>query len=1092
MRLTILLIITATLQVSAGSYAQKITLRIQNTPLKEVFGIIKQQTGYSFFWDQELIDKMPRVNVNVKNVPIETALNACLDNSSLTYSIQGKIIYLKEKPKPSKAPVIPIQPAIVKQEEIHGRVTDSAGSPLAGTSVSIRGKQVGTTTDATGSFIINANPEDYLVFSRVGMVTQEVQVGNQRAVNIILRYEEVKAEEEVVAVAYGKQKKITVTGAISTITTQDLRQSPVANLANALAGRLPGLIAIQMSGEPGGDASNLYVRGTPTFNNASPLIVVDGVLGRDFAQLDANEVASVSILKDASATALYGVRGANGVILVTTRRGTIGKPSISFRAERAWQSTIRLPKYVNSYDYARLYNEALANDNLPPRFSEDDLEYYKIGADPYLYPNTDWLGTVLKKSSPMFRANLNISGGNDRVKYFVSAGALTQDGMYNFSDLNPYSSNVKFNRYNFRSNIDINVTDHFTIGLDLAGRVENRNYPGRDSWLIFEMLNMFPPNIPLTNADGSLAGTPSNVDNPLGLIAYSGFRNYYATMLQGTYKMAHKLDFITPGLSARASFSFDGQSLYDFSRVRGFAVYQLRDDGGYNTIGAETELGTQKEFGYNRMVNIEGALDYARSFGNHDVTGLLMYNQNKKVTHDAPYDLPYAYMGAASRLTYAYQQKYFAEINMGYNGSEQFPAKNRFGFFPAFSLGWTISKEGFYGTGNFVNYLKMRASYGEAGNDQLGNRRFLYMQTFNGATGYDFNQGSYPGIAEGALANPDVRWERARKVNLGIDAGALNNRLYLTGDVFYEKRDNILTTSGLIPFTLGRSGSDLPPVNIGVVENKGLDFELSYKNAPRHRFHYEFSGNFTYATNRVLYMAEEPKEEAYQMQTGKRVGQVFGLEYIGFYQSQEDIDNSPIPTFVSKSSLRPGDLKFRDVNGDGFIDYRDQIALGYNPNAPEIMFGFQTRLSYKGFDLSFLFQGAAHGTVFLDNFPVWEFRGGNGKAVEWHLNRWTPETANTATYPRLYVGDNHNNQSLNSFWMRSRDYLRLKNFEIGYNFSGGIVKRAGMSSLRLYCNGSNLITWDKVKLTDPENPSWSGNHTYPQQRVINVGINTNF
>ncbi|MFT4153420.1 MAG: TonB-dependent receptor [Parafilimonas sp.] len=976
---------------------------------------------------------------------------------------------------------------------IKGKVMGPKSEPLA--SVSVVPKKTpnaGSSTNAAGEYTVTALPDDTLSFSYVGYKTVNMEVGNRTVIDITLYPGDAATLDDVVLVAYGKQKKVSLTGAISSVSTQDLRQSPVANLANALAGRLPGLLAIQMSGEPGGDVSNLYIRGTPTFNDASPLIVVDGVLGRDFAQLDANEVATVSILKDASSTALYGVRGANGVILVTTRRGFSGKPRISFSVERAWQNTMRLPKYVGSYDYARLYNEALANDGLPAKYSDKDLEYYKIGADPYLYSNTDWLKIFLKRNTPMSRANLNISGGSDRVKYFVSASAFTQEGMYNFSDLNPYSSNVKYNRYNFRSNIDINVTDQFSIGLDLAGRVENRNYPGRDTWLIFEILNRIPPTYPVRNADGSLAGDASQPENPLGLIAYSGYRNYYATMLQGTYKMAHKLDFITPGLNARASFSFDGQANYNISRTRGYAVYQLLDDGSYNTIGSETELGTSKDYGFNRMVNIEAALDYAHTFGFHDVTALVLFNQNRKVTYDATYDLPFSYMGTAARITYAYKQKYFGEVNMGYNGSEQFPARNRFGFFPSYSLGWVISREGFYGKGKLVNFLKLRASYGQAGNDQLGSRRFLYLQTFSSGTGYDFMQGTYPGITEGALANPAVKWERARKANVGIDVGALQSRITFSGDVFYEKRDNILTTSGTTSYILGRSGSDLPSVNIGVVENKGIDFELNYKNDPAHKFHYEFGGNFTYARNKVLYMDEEAKEYAYLRQTGQRVGQLFGYVATGFFQSQEDIDNSAKPTFVSASTLRPGDIKYKDINGDGVIDETDKVPLGYNPAIPEIMFGFQSRFSYKGFDLSLLFQGAAHGTIFLDNFPTWEFRGGTGKAIEWHLHRWTPETAATATYPRLYVGDNANNQILNSFWMRPRDYVRLKNFEIGYTCTARFMQKAGLTSLRIYSNGTNLLTWDKVKLTDPENPSWSGNHSYPQQRVINIGLNANF
>ena len=975
--------------------------------------------------------------------------------------------------------------------QISGRVTSATGSPMFGVSV-LPAISVGsgTSTNANGEYSLVAYANDTLIFTSVGFKELRIPVEERTVIDVSITEAE-SVLDDVVVVAYGQQRKISVTSAISSVSTRELRQSPVANLSNAVAGRIPGLMTYQPSGEPGNDYSQLFIRGMPTFNNAAPLFVVDGILGRDPYNIDPNEVESFSILKDAASTAPYGVRGANGVILITTRRGKKGRPDISFTGERGYQTAMVLPKYLGSYDYARLFNEALANDYLPPKYTEQDLENYKTGADPYLYPNTDWMGIFLRKNTPMTRANLNISGGGERVQYFVSASALTQEGMYNFTDLNPYSRNTRYNRYNFRSNIDMNVTKDFVVGLDLAGRTENRNYPGRDAWLIFTILNRIPPTYPVFNPNGSLAGDQANPENPLGLIAYSGYRNFYANHLQGTYRMKHALDFITPGLSARAAFAFDASFDYNLHRTRNYAVYELRDDLGYNQFGSETELGTGKTYVYYRTTTLEGGLDYARKFGDHGITGTFLFNQNRRVTYDAPYDLPYDYRGYVGRFTYNFLDKYFAEANLGYNGSEQFPKGNRYGFFPSFSAGWVISKEKFFdGISNTVDFLKLRGSYGEVGNDQMGARRYLYISTFNNTVGYLFgpNLAGYPGISEGALANPNVSWERARKSNLGIEVGLWNSRLTFTGDVFYEKRDNILTTSGNIPYILGKY-SGLPPVNIGIVENKGTDMELSFKNAAGRKFTYTFSGNFTFARNKVLFVDEESKEYPYQSMTGKRVGQPFGYVATGFYQSQEEIDNAPDVEWIAKTNLRPGDIRYKDINGDGFINDKDMVAIGYNTGVPEIMFGLSSRFGFKGFDLSFLFQGAGHSTVFMDNFPVWEFRGGNGKVVEWHLDRWTPETASTATYPRLFVGDNNNNQRLSTFWMRPRDYVRLKNAEIGYTFK---TTRIGIQSVRVYANGYNLLTWDKVKLTDPENPAWAGNATYPQQRVYNFGLNVNF
>lgn len=979
---------------------------------------------------------------------------------------------------------------------VAGTVSASDGNPLSGVSVTpLINPNNRAATGADGQYRVRTTRNDTLLFTFVGYRPLKVAVGGREQIHVVLEGTDTFMDE-VVVVAYGEQKKISLTGAISSVATRELRQSPVANLSNALAGRLPGLVAFQPSGEPGNDLSQLFIRGVSTFNNAAPLVVVDGVLGRDFAQLDPNEVESISILKDASSTAVYGVRGANGVILVTTRRGKSGRPQISFSSELGYQSPIRLPEFLDSYNYARLYNEALKNDNLPEKFSAQDLEYYRIGADPYLYPNTDWFDEFLKPYTPMSRANLNISGGGDKVRYFVSASALTQDGIYNFTKLNEYDSNAKFNRYNFRSNIDIDLTDNFTVGLDLAGRVENRNYPGRDTWLIFTILNRIPPTYPITNADGSLAGDGLNPENPMGLIAYGGYRDYYGNFLQGTYRMSHKLNFITEGLSARAAFAFDGAFDYNINASRGYAVYQLREDGGYNQFGNDTELGIGKGYAYNRTVNFEAALDYNRRFGDHQVTGLFLYNQNRHVIHADSYNIPFSYMGYVGRFTYSYRERLFGEINLGYNGSEQFPKGSRFGFFPSVSAGWVISEENFFNKdAGMVSFLKLRGSYGEVGNDRLGARRFLYQQTFQGAEGYRFGNGQvgYGGIAEGPLANEDITWERARKLNAGLELGLWNDQLFLTADAFNERRDNILTTRGTVSAIVGRSGGDLPPVNIGVVQNRGVDMELTYRNPASKKLNYSVSGNLTFARNKVLFMDEERREFDYQYRTGQRVGQPFGLVAIGFFESYEDIADSPPHTFVTQESLRPGDIKYKDINSDGVIDANDEVPVGYNTGIPELMFGLSSRISYSGFDFSVLFQGASNSSVFMDNFPIWEFRGGGaGKVNEWHLGRWTPETAATATYPRLSSTDNPNNHRLSTFWMRPRNYVRLKNIELGYSFGASALKALKIQKVRFYVNAHNLFTWDKAKIVDPEAPAWAGNHNYPQQRVLNGGVTLDF
>ncbi len=1095
-KLTVLLTVAFVFQAVAESKAQKITLTARNATLQEVMDKVQRQQGYSFFFLGNELART-RVNVAVKEADLAEAMAAILDRKALDWYVEDKTIVIKrsERPKAGDRPG-GVTPLTRLQRTVAGRVTNEEGEPLAGVSVAQKGTDRQAMTDSEGAYrIILSDDADVLVFTSVGYRTEERPVGNASVVDAVMQAL-VSDLDEIVVVAYGQQKKVSLTGAISTVGTRELRQSPVANLSNALAGRLPGLIAFQPSGEPGNDLSNLYIRGVSTFSDSGPLVVVDGVLGRDFAQLDPNEVENISILKDASATAVFGVRGANGVILVTTRRGKAGeKPIISFSSEQGYQSPIRLPDYVSSYDYARLYNEALANDFIAPKYSDQDLEYYRIGADPYLYPNTDWFDLFMRDFTPMSRANLNISGGGDRVRYFVSASGLFQDGIYNFTDLNDYNTNAKFNRYNFRSNIDIDLNKNFTVGLDLSGRVENRNYPGKETWHIFTILNRIPPTYPIHNADGSLAGDGLNPDNPLGMIAHSGYRNLYGNFLQGTYRMSHKLDFITQGLSARGAFAFDGAFDYNIIASQDYAVYQLREDMGYNKFRNDTELGIGKGYSYNRTVNLEFAVDYNRTFGDHQVTGLFLYNLNRQVRHNDSYNIPFGYLGYVSRLTYAYRDTYFGEVNMGYNGSEQFPKGKRFGFFPSLSLGWVVSNENFMkGLDQSISFLKVRGSYGEVGNDRLGARRFLYQQTYGGSTGYRFglNQAGYDGFGEGQLANQDITWERAKKSNVGIELGLAKDRVFLTADFFHERRQDILTTRGTISEILGRSGGDLPPVNIGVVRNRGLDMELTYRTRSANDWNFSVSGNMTYARNKIIFMDEEPRQFDYQYRTGYPVGQPFGLVSIGFFESMDDINGSPRQTFVSQESLRPGDIKYQDINQDGVIDANDLVAIGYNGAVPELMFGLSSRISYRSVDFSFLLQGAARSSVFLDNFPVWEFRGGNGKAVRWHLDRWTSETAPTATYPRLFVGDNSNNQRLSTFWMRNRDYLRLKNVELGYTLNNNFIKNLRIQNIRLYANAYNLFTWDVVKIADPEMPSGDGGDHYPQQRVINFGVSANF
>lgn len=982
----------------------------------------------------------------------------------------------------------------------HAQITSSKGykvlgvikdavtnETLPGVSIVVKGTTLGTVSDIDGSYTIECpNENSTLIFSFIGYTSKSINVSGQTKIDVNLDAD-VKHLEDVVVVGYGKQNRVSVIGSVTSIKSDVLLQSPVANLSNALAGRMPGLITVQNSGEPGFDGAKLYIRGVGTFNSSSPLVMVDGI-ERNFDQIDPNEIESINILKDASATAVYGVRGANGVILVTTRRGEMGKPEVSFRYQTGFQTPTRLSEYLDSYDNASLYNEAQLNENpsLTPdqlRYQPEALEAYKNNSDPHRYPNVDWYDKVLKKYSTTSQYNLNISGGGKIARYFVSGGFYSQNGLFKGTQTKPYDTESKFERYNFRSNIDISVTQSLSARLDLSGRVEDRNRPGATTGSIFQALGRTPPSaFPIRNEDGSFGGTGTYKNNPVGMISSTGYVNDYRASVQGTFELSQKLNFITEGLSVSGKVAFDSYFRHVQERTKEYAVYELGQDGELIQHGDDTPIAKDASTNQNRFMTNEAKLEYSRGFGAHNVSGLLLYNQTEKVYGD---DIPYAYQGYVARAAYNYNNRYFIELNGGYNGSENFPKKGRFGFFPSVSLGWVLSEESFFKNNlSFVNFFKLRGSYGEVGNDQIGGRRFMYLSYYKPSGNYEFGRPnrSMDGIKEDQIGNESITWERARKSNLGIDMDLFNSKIKLGIDVFHEKRDNILSYRKTIPAI---TGAALPPGNLGVVTNKGVEVEMTYRDKIGNVDFY-LNGNISYAKNKINFMDEPERKHEWLKRTGQSVNQPFGLVAIGFFKDQDEIDNSP----TQIGTLRPGDIKYQDTNGDGKVDTFDEMPIGYS-QVPEIQYGFSSAVSYKGFSISVLFQGSANSSVYLTQEAAWEFYNG-GKAMKRHLGRWTPETHNTATFPRLSTNENGNNHTpVSTFWQQSADYLRLKNLEIGYDLPKDFVNKYGLGAVRVYLNGMNLYTWDSMKSGDPEAPSGRGN-IYPQQKVYNIGVNVTF
>lgn len=999
-------------------------------------------------------------------------------------------------------------------KNVKGLITSIDGEPLIGVLITVKGSAQGVITGAEGQYEIANIPDNaILVFSYIGYVKQEIQLKNQTVLNVVMQ-ESNQVLDEVVVVGYGTQKKVTLTGAVSAISTKDLVQSPVANISNSLAGRLTGVTTIQNSGEPASDAATIWVRGQGTYQNASsPLMIVDGI-ERSFGDIDPNEIESISILKDASSTAVYGVRGANGVVIVTTKRGTEGKPRINVNIQQALMTPTRMPDYLESYDALMIYREGLENDGLNyATYTDEYINKFRDRSKPayqYLYPNVNWQKELLKKISTKTQANINVAGGSGAVRYFISVSYMNQGGMYKYSDLHEYNTQVRSERYNFRSNVDVDLSKRLKMELNLGGIIMDNNYPGASVNSIFQSIQQTPSWwFPMTNPDGSVAASHGKTGNPYAILTQSGYQSCHNTTLNATLGLTWDMGGIVKGLSSKARISFDSNNWRNVHRLRSYKSYSFSIDenetdlskGSYSSVqDDDTTLGYDVYANGWKSAFLEASLNYNREFGRHQIGLLALYNQQQTTQgvgggrQNAVAGLPYRRQGLVGRFTYNLDKKYYFEFNAGYNGSENFPKGKRFGFFPAVSASWLISEENIIKERvSWLDMLKLRASFGEVGNDQIGGNRFMYLTTWNtNMYGYHFGyvrDGWYLGGAqEATTGNPNVTWERARKLDIGLDVSLFNNQLRFTGDIFYEHRTNILTMPLTIPDLAGVEA--FPLINAGIVDNKGFELELEYRKNFRDASLFAVA-NFSYARNKIIDMTEPDYiGREWRENEGRRVGEMWGLTAIGLFESEEDIANSPKQMY---GAVQPGDIKYKDLNNDNIINSEDEGFLG-KIDKPDKVFGFSLGGSYKGFDVSVLFQGAAGAYVWYSGEMIWPFARFSNILTDVKGNYWsknnTPEQNAKVEYPRMVSDSNPNNYQSSTYWTRSTDYLRLKNLEIGYSLPAAVCKRLGMTNARIYLTGENLITWDKVKVFDPEMPHSSGN--YPQQKIYNIGLNMTF
>jgi TonB-dependent starch-binding outer membrane protein SusC len=1102
MKLTLLLVTLNILAASATGYSQgaRLSLDLKDATLKQVLSEIETQTDLSFIYKSDLVNPDQKVNIQAEDASIEQILSYLFADKNIRCEIiDNSLIVLLPATNPTQ------------QLKVTGSVSDATtGEPLAGVNILVEGTNQGVITDINGNYsVVVTGPATVLVFSYIGYVSQKITVGTQSVIAVKLA-QDIQNLEEVVVVGYGTTRKATATGAVASAKGDEIRQSPNANLSNNLIGRLPGVVSVTRSGEPGQDGSIIRIRGTNTFGKTDPLFVVDGIANRSMERLDPSDIETVTVLKDASA-AIYGSQAANGVVLITTKRGQMGKPKITFSMNGGYSKPTVIPKMANAAQYAEMLNEIDIYRGRDPRYTAQDIQQFSDGSDPWGHPNTDWFDAVMKKHSSQNYENISVSGGNENMKYYLSLGKRFQDGNYKKSATN-------YKQYDFRSNVDGKVSKNIDISFDLAGREENKNYPTVSAGNTFRMLMRGKPTMAAYWPNGDPGPDIEYGFNPAvtGTDA-TGYDDDKMYVMESNLRMNINIPWVK-GLTVTGNASFDKAFrfhkkfekpwyLYTWNgsttdpvttaAKRGLASPQLTEDtqDGYkitwNTYATyertflskhnvKVMVGTERQQGYN---------DYQSAFRKNYISASvdqLFAGASDAYMTNSGYADQMARMNYFGRVNYDYGEKYLAEFVWRYDGSYMFPKGKQFGFFPSISLGWRISEENFWKNNiPFINSFKLRASWGQTGSDRISEYQYLSSYSFLSNKSYVFNVNEENKMLyESRIPNPNVTWEVANQSNIGFEALVIN-KLHVEADYFYNLRTNILwKKSASVPASAGLT---LPPQNIGKVANHGFDFIVGYRDRVG-KLEFDISVNGGYAKNKIKFWDETPGVPAYQRSTGHPIpsnptdpNSDLYYQAIGIFHSTAD--TAGVPHYAG---ARGGDVIFADVNHDGKIDGLDRVRSDRN-NLPRFTGGLSVNLRYGMFDASFLIQGAFGAQFYLN--PESGEIGNFLKDFADH--RWTEANPNGHD-PRTYNrGEEYWQANNNTYWLHRTDYVRLKSLEVGFNLPSKINKRVGIDGLRFYVSGTNLFTWSKFKDFDPELDTSSG-QVYPLQKVVNLGVTLTF
>ena len=1114
---------------SYNNYSQFKTLSVSvsNSTLREVLKTIEKSSQFVFFYLDDAVNLERKVYIDSKNKNIEEILSELFEGTSCTYRISDRQIFISGK-----------APASTEQQQnkrkISGRVTDIKGEPLIGVNVTVDGDANGSITNMDGLYEIFVTKKSVVLkFTYIGFKTSEIRTNASTNIYDVTLEEQVNELEETVIVGYGTQRKISNIGAQSSMKMEDIK-TPSASLTTTLAGRLAGVVAVQRTGEPGKDAADIWIRGISTPNTSSPLVLVDGV-ERSFNDIDPEDIESLTTLKDASATAVYGVRGANGVILIKTKPGKVGKPTVSADYYESFTRFTKMVDLADGITYMNAANEAMRNDGIATKYTEDQIRNTIAGKDPYLYPNVDWLKEIFNDWGHNRRVNVNVRGGSEKVAYYASVSYFNETGMtVTDKNINTYDSKMKYSRYNFTTNLNIDVTPTTKVEIGAQGYLGEGNYPAISSADLYNAaMSISPVEYPkmfFVNGEAYVPGTSTNnnFNNPYSQATRRGYDNLTKNQIYSNLRVTQNLDMLTKGLKLTAMYAFDVYNEIHVHQDRAESTYNFLDTSvPYDMNGqpilqriyeGSNVLSYKQETSGNKKTYLEASLNYDRTFNDdHRVSALFLFNQQSKLLYpkgtleDA---IPYRMMGIAGRATYSWKDRYFAEFNIGYNGAENFSPKHRFGTFPAFGVGWVVSNEKFWQPlSKAVSFLKIRYTDGKVGNSEVSDRRFMYLDQMkeNGDYGYKFgpNGTKWSGYETVNMA-VDLIWEESRKQDLGIDLKLFNDDLSIVFDLFKERRENILLKrEHSIPSFLGYNTS-APYGNIGIIENKGFDGTIEYNKRINKDWVIALRGNVTF--NKDKWIQGELPEQKYEWmnQYGHNINGVKGYVAEGLF-TQTEIDDmarweslsdankaiTPKPFASQFGTVKAGDIKYKDLNNDGQIDAYDQTYISRG-DVPTTVYGFGFTVGWKDLSVGMMFQGVAGAERVLNGSSVNPFNGGGGSGNLYSNigDRWTEENPDqNAFYPRLSYGSettsNINNFQKSTWWVRNMNFLRLKTLQISYNLPKPWVNKVHLKNAAVYVMGTNLFTLSRFKLWDPELNTDNG-ASYPNTTSYSVGINFTF